>query len=215
VACTGRSDTGSRPAHLPATFARVDVDPAVSCRSDGLHVAQSARLWIVTNRLIDVLRYYELSSEPQAQRWLGWRSEDLASARTSMVAGPIWAPQPMIPHDVPLLLFAGVERVTNVMVGAIAIDRSAGRADVAGVVDRDHRGQGPGSELGMTFPPQRSIGANRGVSQFARSATAPSSAANRSLPGVTASTSSRCAVVPMPVHQCPTIAGSGLHPPSR
>jgi RimJ/RimL family protein N-acetyltransferase len=130
-----------------ATLRFVEVDPAVSCRSDGLHVAESSRLWIVANRLIDVLRYQELSSEPEAQRWLGWHSLDLALTRTSMVAGPIWAPQPMIPPNVPLLLFAGIERVTTVMVGAVVIDRSDGRADVGGVVDKDYRGQGFGSEI--------------------------------------------------------------------
>jgi hypothetical protein len=58
-----------QPAGPPVRyFARVDVDPAVSCRSDGLHVAQSCRLWIVTTRLIDVLRYQELSCEPQAHK---------------------------------------------------------------------------------------------------------------------------------------------------
>jgi len=33
-----------------------EVDPVVKCRPDGLHIAASPRLWIVANRLDDVVR---------------------------------------------------------------------------------------------------------------------------------------------------------------
>ncbi|MFF5171760.1 GNAT family N-acetyltransferase [Micromonospora sp. NPDC000089] len=128
----------------------MDIQAAVSCRRDGLHVVETSRLRIVTNRVTDMLRYQQLSSEPQAQQWLGWRPEDLPSTRTSMLAGSIWTPQPMIPPDAPYLLFAGVHRLTNVMVGAVTIDRSADRADIGGVMGRNHRGQGLGSEMLQT-----------------------------------------------------------------
>jgi hypothetical protein len=68
VTCTGRSDTASRPAHLSATLRAWMLIPLFRAGSDGLHVAQSSRLWTVTTRLIDVLRYQELSSESQARK---------------------------------------------------------------------------------------------------------------------------------------------------
>jgi RimJ/RimL family protein N-acetyltransferase len=125
----------------------VNLDSAVTCRRDGLHVATSPRLWIVTNRLFDLARYSELAREPEAQRWLGWRPEDFIPLRPGMMAWPIWQPQPMVPPEMSIMLFAGIHRVTNVMVGAVSIDRSGGRADVGGVVAGDHRGQGFGTEI--------------------------------------------------------------------
>jgi RimJ/RimL family protein N-acetyltransferase len=125
----------------------VDLEPGGTCRADGLHVTGSPRLWIVTNRLFDFARFSELAREPEAQRWLGWRPEDFNPLRPSMIAWPVGQSEPMISPDMSIMLFAGIHRITNLMIGAISIDRSGGRADVGGLIAGDHRGQGFGTEL--------------------------------------------------------------------
>jgi RimJ/RimL family protein N-acetyltransferase len=117
------------------------------CYPDGLHVTESPRLWIVSGRESDLDSFTEFASEPQAQRWLGWRREHLRPTRVGPTAKPLDHPYGIFQPGLGFLFFAAVNRQNMHVIAGFSIDAStpAGHT-VGGVVHHDYRHQGYGRE---------------------------------------------------------------------
>lgn len=128
------------------TFRLVSASDDVLCSPGRPHVAESARLSIVTGRYSDMARWSELASEPEAQRWLGWRVEHCHPARLGEVADPVTSRQPVMRPSRSLLFFAGIHRDTDCLVVGVTVERVNGVCELGGAVHRSYRGQGYGRE---------------------------------------------------------------------
>ena len=123
--------------------------PAVLCRPDGLHVAESARLWIVSGRVSDYARWLRLVAEdPVAGAdWPASLRLEASDSTLDAVADPLDADQPLLPADPHHLFFAGIDRRDSRLAAGITVTATTGVSEIGGVVHREHRGQGLGHEM--------------------------------------------------------------------
>ncbi|BCY10409.1 GNAT family N-acetyltransferase [Actinoplanes sp. L3-i22] len=125
--------------------------PTVLCRADDLHVVETPRLWVVTSRATDYLRWYRLSIDDPLISG-DWRPEEIETIRREVtldpIADPIDSEQPLLPVKPNELFFAGIDRRTRHLVANIsATTDKRGATNVGGAVHRDYRGQGYGHEM--------------------------------------------------------------------
>ncbi|MFC7533031.1 GNAT family N-acetyltransferase [Actinoplanes sp. GCM10030250] len=123
--------------------------PVVLCRPDGLHVAESPRLWIVTGRASDHARWQRLvAGDPVAGGdWPVRLRHALSESPFDAVADPLDADQPLLPDDPNHLFFAGIDQHTSLLVAGVVATTTTGVTEVGGVVQRDCRGRGFGHEM--------------------------------------------------------------------
>ncbi|MEV4344751.1 GNAT family N-acetyltransferase [Actinoplanes sp. NPDC049596] len=114
-------------------------------RPDASPVARTPRLWIVTNRVSDYVRWHRLmADDPEVSRDWSAREHELAR-RVPMgpIADPLDSPEPLMEDDPGQLFFAALDRSTRHLVGGVTVDAG----ELGGAVHRDYRAQGYGHEM--------------------------------------------------------------------
>lgn len=122
--------------------------PALLCRSDDLHVAETDRLWIVTSRATDLARWYRLmADDPQTiQEWSAKDIEEARRIKLGPIADPLGSKQPMMPVEPNNMFFAGIDQQTRQLVAGLTVTSANGVSEIGGAVHRDYRAQGYGHE---------------------------------------------------------------------
>jgi len=119
------------------------------CRKTGVHVVRTRRLLVVSARVFDYLRHFELGNDPEAMYWQGLREEDVQP----MVSWPLVAHQPLRDRQgvlFPLrhfLVFTAVDRSDLRIVGGIDIHRHGTQYWLGALMRHGYRGRGYGTEL--------------------------------------------------------------------
>lgn len=135
-----------RPGHDPYSVPVPDLT-TVTCRPDGLHIAATPRLWIVSARMTDLFCSRDLMIDPEARYRHGLRPEDLDGPRFGLMVDALDDPTPPLRVDLRYLFFAGIDQETNHLVTAITITSQDGvRYSIGGTVAHDHRNAGYGRE---------------------------------------------------------------------
>jgi len=120
-----------------------------SCKRTGMHVSRRPRLLVVSARTVDYWRHNELAADPEALHWLGWDVSLTAPAedRPLIARQPIvweeWAMPPT--HD--RLVFTAIDRSTLALAGSLGIRREGAEYHVGGLMHKDFRGRGLGTEF--------------------------------------------------------------------
>lgn len=129
------------------------VPDGIDCHDDGLHVVETARLRVVSARRNDLHRAIALISEPDVQRWMGWRDADIWDERRRSAATVSQPGGTVLPVTADQFFFAGLDRRTEELLVGIWLDRlPAARAyeptsyNVGGVTRADARGRGYATE---------------------------------------------------------------------
>jgi RimJ/RimL family protein N-acetyltransferase len=120
-------------------------DP-IRCHASGLHNFRTGRIVVSIGRLSDVLVGSILSSDEEAQRWLGWTEEDLDF---QMPAGieDIDLRCFIAPASYSSMTFTGLEAESGRAIGSLTLRWSGQAFEIGGSVLREARGQGFGTEL--------------------------------------------------------------------
>ncbi|MDP9795432.1 GNAT superfamily N-acetyltransferase [Catenuloplanes nepalensis] len=122
--------------------------PAVTCRPNDLHVLETERLWIVTSRATDYVRWLRIAvDDPESAP--DWPEHVVAQARQvaiGSVADPVDASQPGLPVDPDWLFLAGVHRETRELVSSLSVFSRNRASEIGGSVRYGYRGQGYGHE---------------------------------------------------------------------
>jgi RimJ/RimL family protein N-acetyltransferase len=122
----------------------------LGCRPAGLHVFTPlgrGRLMIVSNRFSDCLCMQLFGSDPDAQKWLGWPAEDLVTGPARVFANqPIRTQIGVIPPMPHFLSFTAIDRRTYDVAGSITIHRHGSIPMAGGMMRKDYRGKGFGTE---------------------------------------------------------------------
>lgn len=124
----------------------------VLCAPHDLHVATTPRLWIVTSRANDYVRWMRQAVEDPGNR--DEMTDEVARGWLSVSLGPVADPvldsadpDAMMPVDPHFLFFAGISRQTRHLVGNLSVFSRHGVSEIGGSVHRDHRRQGYGHEM--------------------------------------------------------------------
>ncbi|MDP9795437.1 RimJ/RimL family protein N-acetyltransferase [Catenuloplanes nepalensis] len=119
----------------------------VLCRPNDLHVAQTARLWIVTGRVTDHARWTrQLADDPEPAA--EWPAELLRQGR-GVLLGPVadsiayGEGQALMPIDPSRLFIAAISRSTHHLIGGMTLTGD----ELLGGIGRTHRRQGYGREM--------------------------------------------------------------------
>lgn len=118
------------------------------CARTGMHVSRRHRLLVVSARTVDYWRHNEFAADPEALHWLGWDPAVVTVTGQPLVARqPIvrteWAMPPT--HD--RINFTAIDRATLALAGQLGIRREGGDHHVGGVMRKEFRGRGLGTEF--------------------------------------------------------------------
>jgi RimJ/RimL family protein N-acetyltransferase len=113
-----------------------------------MHVSRRRHLLVVSARTVDYARHNEFAADPEALHWLGWDPSLVTVQGTPMMARqPIvweaWALPPT--HD--RIDFTAIDRATLALAGQLGIRREGDDHHVGGVMRKDFRGRGLGTEF--------------------------------------------------------------------
>lgn len=119
----------------------------VLCQPNGLHVAQTDRLWMVTGRVTDHARWTRQMAD-DSELTADWPAELLRHGR-GVLLGPVadaityGEDQLLLPVEPGRLFLAAISRATHHLIGGTTLTGH----EILGGVGRPHRRQGYGHEM--------------------------------------------------------------------
>lgn len=123
--------------------------PFPRCRRTAIHVRRTPRLLVVSARTVDYWRHNELAGDAEALHWLGWdRSVTVPLQQRPLVARlPIVRPEWAIPPTPHRMIFTAIDRTSLAIAGELTIRLTGDEHHIGGVMRKDFRGQGHGTEF--------------------------------------------------------------------
>lgn len=119
-----------------------------SCARTGMHLSRQRHLLVVSARTVDYWRHNELAADPEALHWLGWDPAAIVATGLPLVARqPIVREDWAMPPTLDRIIFTAVDRPTLALAGQLSIRREGADHHVGGVMRKEFRGRGLGTEF--------------------------------------------------------------------
>jgi RimJ/RimL family protein N-acetyltransferase len=113
-----------------------------------MHTSRRRHLLVVSARTVDYLRHNELAADPEALHWLGWNPAVIPAPRRPLTAElPITRRKWAMPPTLDRIVFTAIDRATMEIAGQLSIRRESDGHHVGGVMRKDFRGRGLGTEF--------------------------------------------------------------------
>lgn len=118
------------------------------CGRTSMHVSRRRHLLVVSARTVDYWRHNEIAADPEALHWLGWDPALVAGSGWPLIARqPIVREEWAMPPTRDRIEFTAICRSTFALAGQLGIRREGDDHHVGGVMRKDFRGRGLGTEF--------------------------------------------------------------------